>query len=118
MKNLFLFLVLFSSLLSCSDYRVGDALITSYPENSEIHISVKYPGHYDFSKLTVKIFDKLKNVTYSNETEVRLFICHEKKDSYGNLSYGEWEYVKSLSAVEAKKYVSSDDWNEHNSIRP
>jgi hypothetical protein len=125
MKNLTLFKLVSAFLLcvllitSCTNNaHVGDALITCYPKESEIHISVKYPGHYEFSELTDEVFVKLKEITYSNETEVRLFICHEEKDRYGKLSYGEWEYVKSFSAVEAKKYVSSKDWNRYNSLRP
>ena len=119
LKQVSAFLLCALILTSCTNNtQVGDAHITCYPENSEIHISVKYPGHYEFSELTDEIFDKLKEITYSNETEVRLFICHEKKDRYGKLSYGEWEFVKSFSAVEAKKYVSAKDWNRYNSIRP
>ena len=125
MKNLLFLIQVYAFLLcvliftSCTNSAtVGDAHMTCYPEDSEIHITVKGFGHYDIDEVQVKIFNQLKRNTFSNEGNVRLFICFEKKDKYGNLSLGNLEYVKSLNAAEAKKYVSSEEWGRHNSIFP
>ena len=119
LKQVYAFFLCVLILTSCTNNaQVGDALITSYPEESEIHIYVKWPHDYDRNKTEVKIFNQLKRIKFSNESGVRLFIRYEQKDEYGKLYNDKYEFIKALNAAEAKKYVSFEDWKKRNSMYP